>query len=117
MSIIAPAVIPVVYNGSVNATKVEVTDNAQSLIYTISILNATSAEAYLQIFDADATNVTVGTTTPTIVLGVGAEGNPHFDFSNHPILLTTGFTIASTTARAGSSNAVQEVTITYSTKA
>lgn len=117
MSIIAPAVIPKVYSGSVNATKVEVTDNAQTLIYTISLLNATAAEAYLQIFDADSADVTVGTTTPDIVIGVGAEGNPYYDFSAHPILLTTGFTIASTTARDGSTNAVQEVLITYSTKA
>lgn len=114
MGIISAANIHVskVYNGTVNATKAEVTDNPNVLIYSIDRLNATAAEAYLQVFDADANDVTVGTTTPTFVLGSGAEGNPHSHF-NPPIRFTSGLTIASTTARTGSTNAVQEVTITY----
>lgn len=101
-----------VYNGSVNATKAEVTDDVNSLIHSITLLNATAAEAYLQVFDADADAVTVGTTAPTFVIGCDTLGQLHCVFPN-PIRFSTGFTIASTTTRAGSTNAVQEVTITY----
>jgi hypothetical protein len=76
------------------------------------VLNATSAEAYLQIFDKVTGDVTVGTTAPTLVFGVGAEGNPHFLFPK-PIYFKTGLVIASATARVGDTNAVQEVSITY----
>ena len=99
------------YNGSVNGTKVVVTA-APTLIQSISVLNATSAEAYLQIFDKVTGDVTVGTTAPTLVFGVGAEGNPHFLFPK-PIYFKTGLVIASATARVGDTNAVQEVSITY----
>ena len=105
-----------VFNASVNATKQEVTDNPNSLIYSISLLNATAAEAYLQVFDADADSVTVGSTAPTFVLGVDQTRDQHFVFPK-PIKFTTGFTVASTTTRAGSSNAVQEVAITYMDRA
>ena len=99
------------YNGSVNGTKVVVTA-APTLIQSISVLNATSAEAYLQLFDSLTGGVTVGSTAPSMVFGVGAEGNPHFVFPK-PIYFKTGLVIASATARGGASNAVQEVNITY----
>ncbi len=105
-----------VYNGTVNATKAEVTDNPNVHIYSIALLNATAAEAYLQVYDADSSNVTVGTTVADFVIGNGAEGAFQCVF-NPPIQFTTGFSIASTTARAGSTNAVQEVTITYASEA
>ena len=101
------------YNGSVNATKVVVTA-APTLIQSISVLNATSAEAYLQLFDKATGDVTVGSTAPSLVFGVGAEGNPHFLFPK-PIYFKTGLVIASATARAGASNAIQEISITYAT--
>ena len=101
-----------VYNGSINATKAEVTDNPSILIYSITLLNATAAEAYLQVFNADSADVTVGSTTPDFVIGVDATDELHCPFPK-PILFNAGLTIASTTTRAGSTNAVQEVTITY----
>jgi|TARA_R100001244_G_C5094750_1_gene117291 hypothetical protein len=107
------SILPDYYNGTVNATKVVVTA-APTLIQSISVLNATAAEAYLQIYDKATGGVTVGTTAPSMVFGVGAEGNPHFLFPK-PIYFPTGLVIASTTARAGDSGAVQEVNITYAT--
>ena len=101
------------YNGSVSSTNLTV-NASPTLIQTISVLNATSAEAYLQIYDKATGGVTVGTTAPSMVFGVGAEGNPHFLFPK-PIYFPTGLVIASTTARAGDSGAVQEVNITYAT--
>ena len=61
------SILPDFYNGSVNATKVVVTA-APTLIQSISVLNATSAEAYLQIFDSLTAGVTVGSTAPFIGL-------------------------------------------------
>lgn len=100
------------YNGSVTGTAIEVTDNSNALIYSITLLNTTAALAYFQVFDADSANVTVGTTTPTFVIGVAASGTVHCVFPK-PIRFTTGFTIASTTARADATGAIQEATITY----
>ena len=99
------------YNASVSNTNLTVNDSP-TLIQSISVLNATSAEAYLQLFDLAIGDVTVGTTAPSLVFGVGAEGNPHFLFPK-PIYFKTGLVIASATARAGASNAVQEISITY----
>lgn len=106
----------ITYNGVVGGTEVEVTDNADSLIYSITLLNLTAAIAYLQIIDADAADVTIGTTTPTFVIAVPASGSLHCSFPK-PIRLTSGFTIASTTARGGATGANQEVLITYATSA
>ena len=101
-----------VYNASVNATAAEVTNNPNVLIYGIALFNTTGAAAYLQIFDADADDVTVGTTVPTASIGnaIGAAFSVEF---SKPIRFTTGLTIASTTTRSGATNAAQEVTITY----
>ena len=99
------------YNASVSNTNLTV-NASPTLIQSISVLNATSAEAYLQLFDLATGGVTVGTTAPSMVFGVGAEGNPHFLFPK-PIYFKTGLVIASATARAGASDAVQEISITY----
>lgn len=106
-----PSQVAKVFNGSIDATKVEVTDDSEILIYSISILNATAAEAYLQVWDKKEGDVTVGADT-TFILGVDAASQEHFVFPV-PIRFGTGFTIASATARDGSSDAVQEVTITF----
>ena len=105
------SILPDYYNGTVGATKIVVTA-APTLIQSISVLNATSAEAYLQLFDLATGAVTVGSTAPSLVFGVGAEGNPHFLFPK-PIYFKTGLVIASATVRAGASDAVQEISITY----
>ena len=104
------------FNASVNATKQEVTDNPNVLIYSITLLNATAAEAYFQVFDADADDVTVGTTTPTFIIGVEAGSQISVEYPK-PVRFYKGLTVASTTARDGSTNAVQEATITYVSRA
>lgn len=111
-----PHSVAKVYNGSVSNTKIEVTDNTNILIHSITLLNATAAEAYLQLFDADADDVTLASTTPNFHIGCDATSEIHCEFPK-PIHFTTGFTIASTDARKGNSAAVQEVTITYQDRA
>ena len=99
------------YNASVSNTNLTV-NASPTLIQSISVLNATSAEAYLQLFDLAIGDVTVGTTVPNLVFGVEAGGNPHYLFPK-PIYFKTGLVVASTTARVGDSAAIQEVSITY----
>ena len=99
------------YNASVSNTNLTV-NAAPTLIQSISVLNATSAEAYLQLFDLAIGDVTVGTTVTNLVFGVEAGGNPHYVFPK-PLYFKTGLVVASTTARVGDSAAIQEVSITY----
>lgn len=101
-----------VYSATVTGAKAEVTDDPNSLIFSIHIANGTGATAYLQVFDLDADNVTVGTTAPTYSLAVPTLETADIVFGK-PIKHITGFTIASTTTRAGSTSASQDVTIVY----
>jgi len=105
-----------VFNQSVNATKVEVTDDTKILIYSITLHNGSAIEGYLQVFDLDADDVTVGTTTSTFVIGNEATSQIHCPFPK-PILFTSGLTLASTSTRANSTDSLQEVTITYASEA
>jgi len=100
------------YSAAVTGTKAEVTDDPNSLIFSIHIANGTGATAYLQIFDLDADNVTVGTTAPTYVFAVPTLETANLFFEK-PIQHTTGFTVASTTVRDGAVSAAQDVTIIY----
>ena len=99
------------YNGSVSSTNLTV-NASPTLIQTISVLNATSAEAYLFLYDLAIGDVTVGTTVPNLIFGVESGGNPHYVFPK-PIYFKTGLVVASATARDGNSAAIQEVSITY----
>ena len=103
-----------VYGGTVSNTKVEVTDNVDVLLYGFHIQNTTAAVAYLQVFDKDADDVTVGTTVPDYVIGVAANNQCDIVFQK-PKRHSTGFTIASCTSRTNNTGAAQEVTIQYVT--
>lgn len=105
-----------IYTGQVAGTKIEVTNDPTSTVFCFDISNTTAAAAYLQVFDADADNVTVGTTAPTYAFGLAANQSKNIMLQK-PILHKTGFTVASTTTRTGSTGAAQEVTIIYTHKA
>lgn len=90
-------------NTALNATKAEVTDTANSRVYNIFVYNPSNAVAYLQIFDLDADDVTVGSTTPTQVLAVPTLIGMNFSYPT-PKKFTTGLTIAGTTTATGSTN-------------
>jgi len=101
-----------VYNAALTATKKAPTTDTQVLIWSVTIHNTTAARAYVQFFDALAADVTVGTTTPDFVVGVAANGTTSWNIGK-PIRFSTGITVASTTTRAGSTDATQEVCIVY----
>lgn len=93
-------------------TDMSVSTNTAHLIHSISIFNTTAAVAYLQVFDLVASGVTVGTTTPTFVLGSAANGSTQHVF-NPPIRLVSGCSMASCTTATGATGAAQTVTVTY----
>lgn len=106
-----------IYTGTVGGTKVEVTDNPDCLVFGFNIANLTAAVAYLQVFDLDADNVTVGTTVANYVLAVAAAPGVRDVPFPKPIQHSTGFTIASTTTATGATGANQDVAIVYVSKA
>lgn len=104
------------YSAATSSTKAEVTDDPNIDIYSIHYANANAAISYLQVFDLDADDVTVGTTTPSYVLAVPAGQAETFYFGK-PILHKNGFTIASATTATGSTNSPGYVTIVYKHRA
>lgn len=101
-----------IYTATVTGTKAEVTDDPYSIIFSVHISNLAAATSYLQVFDLDADAVTVGTTAPSYAFGVPANGSVDLTFGK-AIQHSTGFTVASTTTRTGSTTASQDVTIMY----
>ena len=82
------------------------------LIDSIHVLNETGADAYLQLFNALLADVTIGTTAPTLVVGVSPNDVQSITFRK-PIRFNIGLVVGSTTERAGSSAALMESIIIY----
>ena len=81
------------------ATKLQI-KSGSVFLFGWHIQNLDAAVTYLQFFDAPASSVTVGTTTPTFVIAVPASGLHDADDSV-PIGLKSGLTIAATTTATG----------------
>ena len=95
----------------------EVTDKNTSLIYSISVGNASSTHAYLQVFDADSDDVTLGTTTPDYEIFVATGQTVVWPQSGGtPILHSTGLSVAGTSNSEGASLTDLIVAIGYADK-
>lgn len=101
------------FSAQVNATKATV----GALPGTVTgwhIVNTTAAIAYVQVFNALAANVTVGTTTPDYVIPVPASGGAvDILLQGRMIGHSIGCVIACTTTRTGSTNAACDVLMWY----
>ena len=74
-------------------------------LYGVYLFNpSTTANAYLQVWNALAGSITIGTTAPRFSFGVPFGGGAWIPFPE-PISMTVGITIAATTTRAGSTYA------------
>ena len=82
-------------------TKTEVNASATA-IYGIHVFNPDAAAMYLQLFNALAANVTVGTTVPDLSFGIPGGGGSLTLIFPLPIDFATALTIASTTSATGS---------------
>lgn len=86
------------FNSALLATKAQaVTGYGQ--VASISVGNPNAAVSYLQLFDAIAANVTVGTTTPTAVVALPASTPVNLNLG---LKFSTGLVVAATTTPTGS---------------
>ncbi len=104
-----------VYSATNTGTVTDITTNTDHLIYSIAIRNNNAAVASLQIFDAPASAVTLGTTAPTLSFGMAISGVDFMEF-NPPIQLKSGFSIAATTTRAGNTGGSIDANISYTAR-
>jgi len=89
------------YNAALSNTKIEVSD-FECNFYGFVLYNAGSAVTFLQVFDKDADDVTVGTTIPDVAYPIPAGGG-----LDQPVIVPirhmgVGFTVAATTTATGS---------------
>src|SRR5512142_3176533 len=88
---------------AIAGTVTDITTDANVLVNGYSITNLNAAVAYIQVFDKQSGDVTLGTTTPSWVISLHASGTVALDLTK-PVKHTTGLSIACTTA-AGNSTA------------
>ena len=94
-------------------TVVNVFSTAPITIYSMIVLNTTSAIAYIQMFRAPARNVTLGTTTPGIVLPLPPSSGLAINMSDGWHIGGNGLCLGATTTRTGSSTAACDIWIAY----
>ena len=81
-------------------------------INTVTWHNDDSAARFMQIFNALSANITVGTTTPDMVLQMAADSSETFDFGDQEY--STGFSYAITTTATGNSTGTSSwISISY----
>jgi hypothetical protein len=100
-----------IVTGSVGGTATAIKASAGQL-YGYHLFNTTAAVAYVQIFNVAAGSVTLGTTTPTISIGIPASGGVTVNFDKG-IAFGTAMSFACTTTRTGSTGATCDVNFFY----
>jgi len=100
-----------IVTGSVGATATAIKASAGQL-YGYHLFNTTAAVAYVQIFNVASGSVTLGTTAPTMSIGIPASGGVtvHWDKG---IAFGTAISFACTTTRTGSTGATCDVNFFY----
>ena len=84
-----------------------------TLLYSMHFANTVAGVSYIQLFNAAAlSNVTLGTTTPTVSIPVNTSGVLNMDLSK-PLNFPLGLCAFSTTTATGSSAAIQHGTFFY----
>ncbi len=91
------------FTAAQSSTKAAINTNAGNL-YGYHLYNVTSATVYLQLFNLASASVTVGSTTPNMVIAVPAFGWADSPTTGPGIGFTTALTIAATTTATGSGN-------------
>lgn len=99
------------YSGSIGGTVTAVKTSAGQ-VYGYHFLNTTAAVAYVQIFNLATGSVTLGTTSPTLSIGIPASGGATVNFDKG-IAFGTAISFACTTTRSGSTGATVDVNFFY----
>lgn len=100
-----------IVTGSVGATATAIKASAGQL-YGYHLFNTTAAVAYVQLFNVAAASVTLGSTAPTLSIGIPASGGVTVNFDKG-IPFATAISYACTTTRTGSSGATCDVNFFY----
>ena len=78
------------------------------------LFNTSSAAAYVQLFDASTTaDVTIGTTAPSVVMGLPASGGAVMAVGEDGIRFQNGMVVASTTTVNGTTTQTTVVTLFF----
>lgn len=94
---------------NLGATLVSVKASPASF-YGLQVLNLSGAAAYIQLFDALAASVTLGTTTPDLEFSVGSAQALNLWFGEPGVSFASGIVIAATTMEAGAVGSANGVT-------
>lgn len=95
-----------VFNDAVSNTAVKVSDTRAGLL-RLRLINTTAAVAYLQVFNAASTAVTVGTTSAAFAVRLGANETISIDLGG--LQMPNGIALAGTTTATGSTGAAISV--------
>lgn len=97
---------------NVNSTGMNVTNGKAEVTRFIAV-NTTGATAFLQVFDAPITSVTLATTVPLMTIPIVATtGSYTWEAGRFPWLFDNQMSVASTTAGLGSTGSANGVFIT-----
>ena len=95
-------------------TDIDARTDVQATLRFLVILNTTAAVAYLQVFNAPAASVTLGTTAPTMSIGLPASSAMVFPVPESGIYMGGGgLSMAGTTTRTGSTGAPLDINVGY----
>ena len=89
------------FDSSVVATVENLKSNGGVYLYFIEVSNPNGSNAFLQLFNVAAANVTIGTTVPNQSYLVPANGGMDIAFSD-PLEFDTALSYAATTTATGS---------------
>lgn len=99
------------FDATADATKAQVGSGRQRL-RSIHSQELDSAVGYIQLFDKAVGDVTVGTTTPDMVIPLGADGALNVVWGDDGPTFMTGLTYAVTTTPTGSTDPTTPVPLT-----
>ena len=103
-----------VFSAAVTNTVVTVVESGPHNLRMLTFLNTTAAPAYLQIFNTAAPSVTLGTTIPTLSIGVPASAGIVVPIPSEGINLGgNGISVAGTTGRTNSTAAILHINLGY----
>lgn len=106
--------IPHFYSAQVAGTVLELAASGPQRLRSVVVLNTTGAVAYLQVFNKVAASVTIGTTTPTLSIGLPASSAMALSLPEEGWNVGgTGLSLAGTTARTGATGAAIDVNIGF----
>lgn len=94
------------FNGAVDESPVVDVHVGRTLVFNIHVVGGDTTDTFLQMFDAAAASVTVGTTTPTLSFilpgGTGASNHGAYaDVFPVPLQFSNSLSIAVTTTATG----------------